>query len=94
MGPSSPCVVFKLSLSGMRSSVSPSLDLAGSWESDPPATDLRFQLLTYRCRKLFIIIIYIFFFCGTGCASAPLRESCCLQLGNAPFVSRYMGAEL
>lgn len=66
--------------------LSPNLDLAGSWEVGLLALDLRLKLFTYMCKKKFLLEQDVLL----RCQGSP---AVC-QLGNALFVSVYMGAEL
>lgn len=83
------CVVCTLGPSGTKTclpSLSPNLDLVGSWEVGLLVLDLRLKLFTYTCRKQFLLEQDVLL----RCRGSP---AVC-QLGNAPFVSIHMGAEL
>lgn len=82
-------VVLKLGPSGTRislPSLSPKLDLVGSWEVGLLALALRCKLSTRRCRKQLLLEQDVLLHHRGSPAAC--------QLGNAPFVSVWMGAEL
>lgn len=83
------CVVCMLGPSGTKTSLpslSPNPDPVGSWEVGLLALNLRLKLFTYMCRNQFLLEQDILLHCWGSPAVC--------QLGNAPFVSIYMGAEL
>ena len=66
-------------------SLSPNLDLVGSWELGLLVLDLRLKLFSYTCRKQFLLEQDVLLRCH--------RSPAVCQLGNASFVNIYMGAE-